>query len=105
MEHFYHELHESHEWGQASRVTTYALIQLPRNSRSQAKVGKVVTIDNLKPGDLLFFALRGNTVNHVGIYVGGHNFVHAPKKYVPVSKNSLNNSFWRRALKVARRLG
>ncbi len=80
-------------------------IQLPRNSRSQAKVGQIVTIDNLKPGDLLFFATKGKTVNHVGIYVGGHDFIHAPKKHVPVSKNSLNNSFWRRALKVARRLG
>jgi len=80
-------------------------LQLPRNSRSQAKVGKEVTRKDLQPGDLLFFAISGKTINHVGIYVGGNKFIHAPRKYNPVRTDSLNNSWWRQRLKVARRLG
>jgi len=41
----------------------------------------------------------------VGIYVGGNKFIHAPRKYNPVRTDSLNNSWWRQRLKVARRLG
>ncbi len=80
-------------------------VQLPRTSRSQSKFGKSVSRKELQPGDLLFFATSGKTVNHVGIYVGGSKFIHAPRKYNPVRTDSLNNSWWRQRLKVARRLG
>ncbi len=80
-------------------------IQLPRNSSVQAKAGKEVTRKELQPGDLLFFALTGKSINHVGIYVGGNKFVHAPKKYNPVRTDSLNNSWWRQRLKSIRRVG
>lgn len=51
-------------------------IALPHSSRSQISVGERVSRDNLKPGDLVFFG--GSTIHHVGIYIGGGNFVHSP---------------------------
>ncbi|WP_448588474.1 C40 family peptidase, partial [Thermocrinis sp.] len=45
-------------------------INLPRDSRSQAKYGYKVSLSELKPGDLLFFRTYRNDVSHVGIYLG-----------------------------------
>jgi cell wall-associated NlpC family hydrolase len=49
-------------------------VHLPRVTFSQVRVGRAISIAELAPGDLVFF--RGN--GHVGIYVGGGSFVHAP---------------------------
>ncbi len=55
-------------------------ITLPRYSGHQAKVGIKVSFDELQKGDLVFFdtehKFRGK-VNHVGIYIGDHKFIHA----------------------------
>lgn len=52
-------------------------ISLPRVSRDQYQVGNAVSFDNLQPGDLVFFALGGNGIDHLGIYVGGGQFINA----------------------------
>ena len=55
-------------------------ITLPRYSGHQAKVGMRVSFNELQKGDLVFFdtkhKFRGK-VNHVGIYIGDHKFIHA----------------------------
>ncbi len=51
-------------------------IQLPRTAHEQFSVGKRVEKGQLEEGDLVFFRGRGNRA-HVGIYVGGNQFVHA----------------------------
>ncbi|MCX8006828.1 MAG: NlpC/P60 family protein [Coriobacteriia bacterium] len=51
-------------------------VQLPHYSRAQFALGERVTPADLKPGDVVFF---GSPVYHVGIYVGGGWFVHAPR--------------------------
>jgi len=55
-------------------------INLPRVSRSQAKVGKLVRFNELQKGDMVFFdtshKYRGK-VNHVGIYLEDGKFIHA----------------------------
>lgn len=50
-------------------------ISLNRRASEQAHQGTPVSRGNLQPGDLVFF---GNPVYHVGIYVGGDSFIHAP---------------------------
>ena len=55
-------------------------INLPRVSRNQAKVGKLVKFDELQKGDMVFFdTSRDNRgrVNHVGIYLEDGKFIHA----------------------------
>ena len=51
-------------------------LSLPRTARQQALVGAPITRDRLRPGDLLTFG-QGDSVAHVGIYVGDGKFVHA----------------------------
>ncbi len=51
-------------------------IKLPRTSRQQATVGRKVSTKNLKAGDLLFYATNG-TINHVAIYIGNGQIIHA----------------------------
>jgi cell wall-associated NlpC family hydrolase len=51
-------------------------VRLPHYSRAQFALGERVAPADLRPGDVVFF---GNPVYHVGIYVGGGWFVHAPR--------------------------
>ncbi len=55
-------------------------IEIPRNSWKQAKVGKKVSLRNLRKGDLVFFnSKHQKRVNHVGIYLGHGKFIHASR--------------------------
>jgi peptidoglycan DL-endopeptidase CwlO len=49
-------------------------VSLPHYTGAQWSVGVPVSSGDLQPGDLVFF----NGLGHVGIYVGGGNFIHAP---------------------------
>ena len=49
-------------------------ISLPHNAAMQFGMGTPVSYDQLQPGDLVFFYGLG----HVGMYIGGGNFIHAP---------------------------
>ena len=51
-------------------------ISLPRVSRDQQDVGTSISPYNVKKGDLVF---RGNPAYHVGIYIGGGKYIHAPQ--------------------------
>ncbi|WP_028812445.1 C40 family peptidase [Streptomyces flavidovirens] len=51
-------------------------VDLPRVSQSQSTAGTQVGLDNLQPGDILYWGGAGSAY-HVGIYVGGGNFVGA----------------------------
>lgn len=53
-------------------------ITLPRTTTQQEFSGTVISISQLQAGDLVFFGARGST-HHVGIYIGGGQFVHAPQ--------------------------
>ncbi len=64
----------------------------PRRTFDQVKVGRPVSLDQLIPGDIVFFAntyTRG--VSHVGIYVGNGQFVHAPESGARVRVEPLAN--------------
>ena len=49
-------------------------VSLPHSSYAQYGMGSAVSRDQLQPGDLVFF----DGLGHVGIYVGGGSFIHAP---------------------------
>ncbi|MCX6443583.1 MAG: C40 family peptidase [Actinobacteria bacterium] len=62
--------------GLTMRAYQSAGVSLPHSSAAQSRMGKKVPLNQLKPGDLLFF---GRPVSHVGIYLGGGKMVHAPR--------------------------
>lgn len=51
-------------------------ISLPRTSRAQQNVGTRISLSQVQPGDLVF---RGSPAYHVGIYIGGGQYIHAPQ--------------------------
>jgi peptidoglycan DL-endopeptidase CwlO len=51
-------------------------ISLPRTSSAQQNVGTRISLNQLQPGDLVF---RGSPAYHVGIYIGGGQYIHAPQ--------------------------
>ena len=64
-------------------------VRLPRMSRDQARVGTEVppVPDALQPGDILLFsALPGGGVTHVGMYVGERKFIHSSNTGVRLSR-------------------
>ena len=56
-------------------------VEMPRISREQARMGRAMptSLDGLEPGDLLFFAQRSSSIDHVAIYAGEGRIVHASR--------------------------
>lgn len=71
-------------------------ITLYRTSREQIKNGSRVSQANLKQGDLVFFG-SGGYISHVGMYIGGGQFIHAASgsKYC-VTISSLYEAYYSR---------
>lgn len=61
-------------------------VSLPHSSRAQANMGTSINSSELAPGDLVFYA-KGGTINHVAIYIGGGQVIHAssPKTGIKIS--------------------
>ena len=71
-------------------------IKVPRTTREQYRSAQSVSRSALRPGDLVFFRIYGNSVSHVGIYLGSGRFIHAPSTGKKVSIAKLSDSYWRR---------
>lgn len=78
-------------------------ISLPHNSAEQFEFSKLHTVDedNLKIGDLLFFSRRKH-INHVGVYLGEGNFIHATNGS-GITVSSLNDTLWKSQIVAAKR--
>ena len=75
---------------------------IPRSTYEQLKIGQKVSINNLKPGDLIFFQTSKNQ-RHVGVYINSDKFAHASSsKGVMIS--SINNSYWKSKYRESRRI-
>ena len=66
----------------------------------QFNYGVPVSRDQLEPGDLVFF----DGLGHVGIYIGGGQFIHAPHTGDVVKISSLSDSWYAATFVGARRL-
>lgn len=55
-------------------------VGLPRTSREQAKTGRSVKSSEMRPGDLIFYTNSKGTVNHVAMYIGNGQIVHAASR-------------------------
>jgi cell wall-associated NlpC family hydrolase len=77
---------------------------LPHGSRAISKAGMPVTRDELEPGDLVFFKTMRHAFSHVGIYLGDHMFIHAPRSGKTVRIDNLRKRYWARRYDGARRI-
>ena len=103
-------------WGGASPagfdcsgLVTYVFrnfgIRVSRTASAQFRDNGVPVARNaLQPGDLVFFSSNGQRVTHVGIYIGGNQFVHASGVRVGVTVSRLDSAFYTPRWFGARRL-
>jgi peptidoglycan DL-endopeptidase CwlO len=75
-------------------------VSLPHSSYAQYGFGVPVSRDQLAPGDLVFF----DGLGHVGIYIGGGQFVHAPHTGDVVKISSLSEDWYSANYVGARRI-
>ena len=70
-------------------------VALPRTAIEQYEHGMPVSQAQAQPGDLVFFKNTYKSgISHVGIYVGGGQFVHAANAHKGVRADSLNSSYY-----------
>jgi len=97
-----------YQWGGESSVSgfdcsglamvAYQLngLELPRTSGEQWQAGRPIPSQDLRVGDLVFFATRGGKkVSHVGIYTGGDTFLHAPSRGNAIQTASLSSDYFK----------
>lgn len=70
---------------------------VPRTTTQLWRTSETVSRSELQPGDLLFFAIEGK-MQHVGMYIGDEQFVHAPSSGKHVQVASLDWEFYSDAL-------
>ncbi len=70
-------------------LNNMAGVSLPRTSREQAKVGKSISSSEMRPGDLIFYTGSNGVVNHVALYIGNGQIVHAASR-----KSGIKISTW-----------
>ncbi len=73
-------------------------ISLPRTAAEQSRAARPVAANDLRPGDLIFFRTSGGGVNHVGIYRGRGEFIHAATGGGRVMVGNLSDTYWQQRL-------
>ena len=74
---------------------------LPRTAAAQFAALPEAT--DPEPGDLVFFAIEGDHISHVGIYLGEGKFLHAPSSGGQVRIDLLAADYWNRRYRGVRR--
>ena len=92
-----------------SGFTTYVYrhfgYTLNRTATGQLSNGVSVSKSELQPGDLVFFKDGGSKpVSHVGIYIGGGQFIHASTSTYEVRINDLTSGYYNNVYVYARRI-
>lgn len=79
-------------------------ITMPRTVAEQSRAGERVAGSAFDPGDLVFFNTKGAGPTHVGIVIGGDEFVHAPSANGEVRVERIGASYWSARLVDVRRI-
>lgn len=80
-------------------------IFLPRTAKQMSNVGeKINKIEELNPGDLVFFNTRRFKFSHVGIYIGDNKFIHSPRRGETVKIEEIDQKYWIARFNGGRRL-
>jgi cell wall-associated NlpC family hydrolase len=79
-------------------------IQMPRTVGELWRAGRQVTGTRMEPGDLVFFSTVSPGASHVGIAIGGDEFVHAPSSTGEVRVERMSAPYWATRFVGARRV-
>lgn len=79
--------------GFTSYVFKNTVGSIPRVAQAQFDATTRVSMDELLPGDLVFFGSSASSISHVGIYVGNNQFIHSPHTGDVVKYDSLTGSY------------
>lgn len=74
-------------------------VKLPRTTQQMLRYSKApsVTRSSLRAGDVVFFNHNGGgRVSHMGLYIGGGRFIHAPRTGKTIRISKLDNAYWGR---------
>ncbi|MFT5643534.1 MAG: cell wall-associated NlpC family hydrolase [Janthinobacterium sp.] len=77
-------------------------LSMAGSAANLARHGHSVTRLALRPGDLVFFNTMHRRFSHVGIYIGGQRFVHAPSTNGMVRIDRLDSSYYAQRYETAR---
>lgn len=75
-------------------------ISLSHSSRAQANEGTKIKISELQPGDLVFYGNGRGVINHVAIYIGGGQVIHASSPSTGIKISSYNYRTPMKAVRV-----
>lgn len=81
-----------------------ANLTLPHGARAISQLGQAIPVEQLQPGDLVFFNTLKKAFSHVGIYMGNGRFIHAPSSGGGVHIVDMNDPYWAKRFNGARRL-
>lgn len=84
--------------GFVMRIYEHFGYYLPRTSRAQAAATKSVSSSDVQVGDLFFYG-SGSTVNHVALYIGGGQIIHASNSRDGIK---ISSAYYRQPLKIGR---
>jgi cell wall-associated NlpC family hydrolase len=79
-------------------------VAVPRTVTELFHAGRQVAGPQLEPGDLVFFSTVSPGASHVGIAIGGDEFVHAPSSAGEVRVERMSASYWATRFVGARRV-
>ncbi len=79
-------------------------LRVPRTVGELYRAGTPIDRNSLDAGDLVFFDTKGAGATHVGIAIGGDEFVHAPNSTGEVRVDRLGANYWMGRFVGARRL-
>ncbi|HLD08896.1 MAG TPA: NlpC/P60 family protein, partial [Methylophilaceae bacterium] len=74
------------------------------SARALSQLGQIIPMEQLRPGDLVFFDTLKSAFSHVGIYLGGSRFIHAPSAGGSINVVNMNDAYWAKRFNGARRL-
>jgi cell wall-associated NlpC family hydrolase len=83
--------------GLTQYVYARAGINIPRTAKEQYRKSHRISRKRLENGDLVFFSTNGRGATHVGIYIGGRKFIHAPSSGRKVMISALDDQYWKEA--------
>jgi len=69
-------------------------VRLPREVAAQFQIGRQIDLRRAEAGDLIFFTTVARGASHVGLVIGGDQFIHAPSSRGVVRVESYRTSYW-----------